>query len=71
MSQSPKMVLNHSPKTFQLQGNTRGSDLVPFCEDWSKSEKPSEIKLPLHGKIEKRNRHRDRKKYLVKLHGVS
>ena len=41
------MVLNHSHKTFQLQGNTRGSDLVPFCEDWSKSEKPSEIMLPL------------------------
>ena len=38
------MVPNHSPRTFQLKGKSRRSDLVPFCEDWSKSEKPSEIK---------------------------
>ena len=42
-----KWVPNHPLSTLQKRENAQGSDLAPFFEDLSQSEKLSEIKPPL------------------------
>ena len=59
------MVSNHSNKTFQLKGKSQESVLVPFHDNWSKGEKPSEIKLPLLVRFRKETDTGIEKKYLL------